>query len=67
MFANTIRYNITFYRPNATDSEIKQAIKAAGLTEFISSLKNGLETKIGEHGRGISGGQNNVLLLHVHF
>ena len=63
MFANTIRYNITFYRPDASEAEIKQAIQAAGLTDFISSLKNGLETKIGEHGRGISGGQKQRIAL----
>ena len=63
MFANTIRYNITFYRPEATDEEIEQAIKAAGLKEFITGLKNGLDTKIGEHGRGISGGQKQRIAL----
>lgn len=63
MFANTIRYNITFYRPEATDEEIEEAIKAAGLKEFITGLKDGLDTKIGEHGRGISGGQKQRIAL----
>lgn len=63
MFADTIKNNITFYKPDATDEEIQQAVNQAGLTKFISSLKDGLNTKIGEHGRGISGGQKQRIAL----
>lgn len=63
IFADTIRNNIAFYQPNASEEEIKQAVKDAGLSKFISSLKNGLDTRIGEHGRGISGGQKQRIAL----
>lgn len=63
MFADTIRNNICFYQPNASDAEVAQAVQAAGLTDFIASLKDGLDTKIGEHGRGISGGQKQRIAL----
>lgn len=63
MFATSIKKNITFYKPDATDEEINEAVKQAGLSDFIASLKDGLETPIGEHGRGISGGQKQRIAL----
>ena len=63
MFADTIKNNITFYKPDASDEEIRQAVHEAGLDNFISSLKKGLETPVGEHGRGISGGQKQRIAL----
>lgn len=63
IFADTIENNIKFYKPDASKNEIDLAIKNAGLSEFISSLKQGIKTKIGEHGRGISGGQAQRIAL----
>lgn len=63
MFADTIANNIKFYQPDASDEEVQAAVKEAGLTRFIASLNDGLETKIGEHGRGISGGQKQRIAL----
>lgn len=63
MFADTIKSNITFYKPDATQVEIDQAVHEAGLDNFIASLKKGLDTPIGEHGRGISGGQKQRIAL----
>lgn len=63
IFADTIKNNIKFYKPDANDQEINNAIKQAGLSDFIKSLKSGLDTKIGEHGRGISGGQAQRIAL----
>lgn len=57
LFNGTIRDNILLGKANATEEEIKQAIKAAYLDEFIAELENGLDTPIGERGNLLSGGQ----------
>lgn len=63
MFADTIENNIKFYEPEASLSAVKQAVHEAGLDEFIAHLKDGLQTRIGENGRGISGGQKQRIAL----
>ncbi|WP_429970923.1 thiol reductant ABC exporter subunit CydD [Fructilactobacillus sp. Tb1] len=63
IFAGTVAENIAFYQPDATDAQIKQAAQKAGLTKFVSELANGFNTKIGESGRGISGGQAQRIAL----
>jgi ATP-binding cassette subfamily C protein CydD len=57
LFAGTIRENIRFARPDATAAQIEDAARLAGVTEFAISLPAGLDTRIGEGGHGISGGQ----------
>ncbi|MBC6401579.1 MAG: ABC transporter ATP-binding protein [Ekhidna sp.] len=57
LFEGTIRENITFPRPNATESEIREAIKNAYVNEFTDRFEDGLETVIGERGVKLSGGQ----------
>ena len=57
MFSGTIRENIAYGKPSATDEEIKQAAKASGADEFIESLPNGYDTFVGERGVKLSGGQ----------
>lgn len=57
LFEGSILDNILLGRPNATESEINQALKSACLDEFVSSLPEGLHTKIGERGVLLSGGQ----------
>ena len=63
MFAASIKDNLTFYNPNASQEEIDAALKATDLDNFVASLKDGLNTKIGENGRGISGGQKQRIAL----
>lgn len=63
LFSDTIAKNIAFYEPDATTEQINKAVAEAGLTDFIAGLKDGLETKIGEKGRGISGGQAQRIAL----
>ncbi len=63
LFAGSIAENIAFYRPKASMDEIKDAAKQAGLQEFIDTLTDGYQTKIGEGGRGISGGQQQRIML----
>ena len=57
LFSGTIRENILLGRQNATEEEIQQALKMAYLDEFVATLKNGLNTQIGERGMLLSGGQ----------
>jgi ATP-binding cassette subfamily C protein CydD len=57
LFAGTIRDNIRFARPEATDDEVNEAARAARVDSFTGSLPNGLDTKVGEGGYGLSGGQ----------
>ena len=57
LFSGTIRENILMGKPEATDSEIANAIKLAHLDEFLGSLPNGVDTVVGERGASLSGGQ----------
>ncbi len=57
LFSGTIRENILLGNENATDEQINQAVQMAYLDDFISSLKDGLNTVIGERGVLLSGGQ----------
>ncbi|MEE0944277.1 MAG: ABC transporter ATP-binding protein [Clostridia bacterium] len=57
ILSGTIRENIAFARPDASEDEIINAAKVAQIWEFIKTLDNGLDTKIGEKGLGLSEGQ----------
>ncbi|MBV9736148.1 MAG: thiol reductant ABC exporter subunit CydD [Acidisphaera sp.] len=57
LFAGSLRDNVAFARPEATEEEIAEAVRAAQLTAFAESLPHGLDTPIGEGGYGLSGGQ----------
>lgn len=57
LFHGTVRDNILFGRPNATEEEMIEAAKVANAHEFILSLSNGYDTMIGERGVKLSGGQ----------
>ncbi|WP_244835055.1 ABC transporter ATP-binding protein [Clostridium sp. BJN0001] len=57
LFHDTIRKNIAFGRPEATDEEIKEAAKKARCHDFIMKLPNGYDTIIGEGGSSLSGGE----------
>src|SRR5699024_4261269 len=63
LFAGSIAENIAFYRPKASLDEIKHAADQAGLQEFIDTLTDGYQTKIGEGGRGNYGGQQQRIML----
>ncbi|MCQ6279433.1 thiol reductant ABC exporter subunit CydD [Bacillus sp. EB600] len=63
LFSNTIFNNICFYHPNATEQDVKAAAQAAGLTEVIKALPDGLNTKVGEGGRTLSGGQEQRMAI----
>lgn len=57
LFAGTIRENILLGNPDATDEDIARALDCAYLTDFVSSLPDGINTEIGERGILLSGGQ----------
>ncbi|MGH1386449.1 ABC transporter ATP-binding protein [Kordia sp.] len=63
LFEGTIRDNITFPRPNATETEVINAVKAAHVNEFTDRFDLGLETLIGERGVKLSGGQRQRLAI----
>ena len=62
MFNDTIQYNITLDR-NFTTEEMEKAIEESALKDFISNLRDGMETKIGEGGRNVSGGQRQRIAI----
>ncbi|NVJ99090.1 MAG: ABC transporter ATP-binding protein/permease [Alphaproteobacteria bacterium] len=57
LFNDTIRYNIRYGRPDATDEEIIEAAKLAQIYDFIQNLPEGFETEVGERGLKLSGGE----------
>ncbi|WP_302445716.1 lipid A export permease/ATP-binding protein MsbA [Sutterella wadsworthensis] len=57
LFDDTIRANITYGCPNASEEAVRKAIEDSALTEFIDSLPQGLDTPVGEAGDRLSGGQ----------
>ncbi len=63
LFEGTIKENILFPRPNATDDELLNAVKAAYVNEFTDRFENGLDTLIGERGVKLSGGQRQRIAI----
>lgn len=63
IFSGTIRSNIAFSRPTASDKEIDKIAKICGILEFTKDLEQGLDTEIGERGVRISGGQKQRIAI----
>lgn len=63
IFQRSVRENIAFYHPEATDDEILKAVKVTGLTDLVNELSEGLDTKLGEGARTLSGGQAQRIAL----
>ncbi|WP_128100557.1 ABC transporter ATP-binding protein [Paenibacillus sp. DCT19] len=57
LFSGSIRDNIGYGKPHATEEEIRQAAQAAAAHEFIMNLKDGYDTELGQRGVNLSGGQ----------
>lgn len=63
IFSGTIRENIAYGKPNATDEEIKEAARLAGADDFINKLTYGYATRITEDGGNLSAGQKQLLCI----
>lgn len=63
LFNDTVRENLLFSNPDATEAELLSAIKAAHAFEFISELPEGLDTVIGERGARLSGGERQRIAI----
>jgi ATP-binding cassette subfamily B protein len=61
LFSGTIRDNIAFGRPDATDEQLAAAARAVGADEFISQLEHGYDTQVGERGSQLSAGQRQLV------
>jgi ATP-binding cassette subfamily B protein len=63
LFYRSVRENIRYGRPEATDAEVLAAAEAAGCTEFIAGLAEGYDTLVGDRGTKLSGGQRQRLAI----
>jgi len=63
LFEGTIRENILFPRPNASEAQLQEAVKAAYVDEFTDRFEDGLDTLIGERGIKLSGGQRQRIAI----
>ncbi|WP_316754183.1 ABC transporter ATP-binding protein [Streptomyces herbicida] len=63
LFSDSVRNNIAYGRPEATQEEIEKAARAAQADRFIAELPDGYDTKVGEHGLTLSGGQRQRVAL----
>ena len=61
LFSGTVRENIAFGRPDATDEEIRAVAATVGADEFITALPDGYETEVGERGIHLSAGQRQLV------
>ncbi|HIG79344.1 MAG TPA: type I secretion system permease/ATPase [Cycloclasticus sp.] len=63
LFSGTVKENLLMGNPEATDEEIIQAAKVAGVDEIVSNLPNGYETVLAERGQQLSGGQRQAICI----
>ena len=61
LFSGTVRENIAFGRPEASEDEIRQAAATVGATAFIERLRDGFDTEVGERGVHLSAGQRQLI------
>ena len=61
LFSGTVRSNIAFGRPEASEAEVEAAARAIGAHEFIASLEHGYDTEVGERGGQLSAGQRQLV------
>ena len=63
LFSTTIADNVRYGRPEATDSEVREALRAANAESFVASFPEGLATRVGERGQQLSGGQKQRIAI----
>jgi ATP-binding cassette subfamily B protein len=63
LFAGTVRDNIAFARPGATDDEVWEAVRAVGLIEVVERMASGIDTIVHERGQSLSSGERQLIAL----
>jgi ATP-binding cassette subfamily B protein len=63
LFHRSLRDNVAYGRPDASDAEITRAIRAANASDFVKKLPNGADTLVGERGVKLSGGQRQRIAI----
>jgi len=63
LFNDTIHYNVAYGRPGASEEEVRRAIRLADLGDFIARLPEGLQTRVGERGLKVSGGEKQRIAI----
>jgi ABC-type multidrug transport system fused ATPase/permease subunit len=63
LFSTSIRHNLELARPDATDDDLRNALRSARILDWVESLPDGLDTLVGEEGRELSGGQRQRIVL----
>jgi ATP-binding cassette subfamily B protein len=63
LFSTTIADNVRYGRPEATDAEVRDAVRAANAESFVSGFPDGLATRVGERGQQLSGGQKQRIAI----
>ena len=63
LFSTSVRENILYGKPEASDADVEQAARAANIHEFIAALPQGYQTPVGQRGLALSGGQRQRIAL----
>jgi ATP-binding cassette subfamily B protein len=63
LFAGSLRYNIAFACPDATDEEVREAVRAVGLADVVQRMPDGLDTVVHERGQSLSSGERQLIAL----
>jgi ATP-binding cassette subfamily B protein len=63
LFAGSLRYNIAFACPEATDGEVWEAVRAVGLVDVVERMPDGLDTVVHERGQSLSSGERQLIAL----
>ena len=63
LFACSIRDNVAYGRPEASDAEVNEALRTANAHEFVAAMSDGTDTKVGERGVQLSGGQKQRIAI----
>jgi ATP-binding cassette, subfamily B, bacterial len=63
LFAGTIRDNIAFARPDASDDEVEEAVRTVGLSDLIERMSDGVDTVVHERGQSLSSGERQLIAL----
>jgi ATP-binding cassette, subfamily B, bacterial len=63
LFSDSIRANIAFANPDASDAEVERAARLAGIAETVDALPEGYDTVVGERGYSLSGGQRQRIAI----